>query len=64
MLPADDALDGDGLEPEVTVAISGLSLYTLHGISEAEREIGQRLVFDITIETGAVWWYTRLAPST
>jgi 7,8-dihydroneopterin aldolase/epimerase/oxygenase len=51
-LDADEALGGNGLEPEVTVSISGLSLYTRHGISEAERELGQRLVFDVTIEIG------------
>ena len=47
-----DELDGDG-EPEspaVSIEISGLSLYTRHGVSDAEREIGQRLVFDIVFE--------------
>ena len=37
-------------EPTVTVAIAGLSLYTRHGVSDAERELGQRLVFDIEFE--------------
>jgi dihydroneopterin aldolase len=36
----------------VTIEISGLSLYTHHGVSEAEREIGQRLVFDLRLELG------------
>jgi len=36
--------------PSVTIEISGLSLYTRHGVSEAERELGQRLVFDIAFE--------------
>ena len=27
----------------MTIEISGLSLYTRHGVSEAERELGQRL---------------------
>jgi dihydroneopterin aldolase len=51
----DDELDGFGDDgedtgPAVTVEISGLSLYTRHGVSEAERELGQRLVFDISFE--------------
>ena len=47
----DDALDreADG-SPTVTIEISGLSLYTRHGVSEAERELGQRLVFDVSFE--------------
>jgi len=52
--------DGDGWEEdeggvrhtEVTIEISGLSLYTHHGVSAAEREIGQRLVLDIRLEVG------------
>jgi 7,8-dihydroneopterin aldolase/epimerase/oxygenase len=36
--------------PAVTVEVTGLSLYTRHGVSEAEREIGQRLVFDVSFE--------------
>ena len=39
-------------ETEVTIEISGLSLYTHHGVSEAEREIGQRLLLDIRLEVG------------
>jgi dihydroneopterin aldolase len=50
----DDALDGrdgdDEGEPEVTIEISGLSLFTHHGVSEAEREVGQRLVVDLRLE--------------
>jgi 7,8-dihydroneopterin aldolase/epimerase/oxygenase len=34
----------------VTVEISGLSLFTHHGVSKAERETGQRLIFDISID--------------
>ena len=37
-------------EPAVTVEITGLSLYTRHGVSDAERELGQRLVFDVEFE--------------
>ena len=44
----DDIEEGE-LEPSVTVEVSGLSLYTRHGVSEAERELGQRLVFDVTL---------------
>jgi 7,8-dihydroneopterin aldolase/epimerase/oxygenase len=40
--------DEDG--PFVTVEIVGLSLYTHHGVGEAEREVGQRLVFDLSFE--------------
>ena len=36
--------------PAVSIEIAGLSLYTRHGVSEAERELGQRLVFDISFE--------------
>jgi dihydroneopterin aldolase len=39
-------------EPEVTIEISGLSLYTHMGVSEAEREVGQRLLIDIRIDAG------------
>jgi len=43
--------DDDSLtEPEVTVEITGLSLYTRHGVSDAEREVGQRLVLDISFD--------------
>ena len=31
------------------VEITGLSLYTHHGVSEAEREVGQRLVLDLRL---------------
>ncbi len=47
----DDDEDG-GSEPEVTIEISGLSLYTHLGVSAAEREVGQRLLIDIRIDVG------------
>ena len=51
----DDAFDEeDGPHTEVVVEISGLSLYTHHGVTEAEREIGQRLVVDLRLEIGDV----------
>jgi dihydroneopterin aldolase len=53
----DDDLDDDELDedrraasPAVTIEIAGLSLYTRHGVHEAERELGQRLVFDVSFE--------------
>ena len=46
-----DALDdGEGSEPLVTIEIVGLSLYTHHGVEEAERTVGQRLVFDLSFD--------------
>ena len=45
-----DQDDADSGAPTVTIEVSGLSLYTRHGVSEAEREIGQRLVFDVAFE--------------
>ena len=39
-------------EPEVTIEISGLSLFTHVGITAAEREVGQRLLLDIRIDVG------------
>ncbi len=50
---SDDDLDLDaGMQTVVTIEISGLSLYTHIGVSAAEREIGQRLLFDIRIDVG------------
>jgi 7,8-dihydroneopterin aldolase/epimerase/oxygenase len=48
----DDALDEDrqAAAPAVMIEITGLSLYTRHGVSAAERELGQRLVFDVAFE--------------
>jgi dihydroneopterin aldolase len=36
----------------VTIEITGLSLYTHHGVSDAEREVGQRLMLDLRLELG------------
>jgi dihydroneopterin aldolase len=47
----DDA-DQDGSEPEVTIEVSGLSLYTHVGVTAAEREVGQRLLLDLRIDVG------------
>jgi dihydroneopterin aldolase len=43
--------DEEGLE-SVTIEITGLSLHTHHGASQAEREVGQRLVLDLRLELG------------
>jgi 7,8-dihydroneopterin aldolase/epimerase/oxygenase len=53
----DDVEEGEGEghpEPEVTIEISGLSLYTHVGVSDAERELGQRLLLDLRIDVGEV----------
>ena len=39
-------------EPEVTIEISGLSLFTHVGVTAAEREVGQRLLLDMRIDVG------------
>src|ERR1700682_5960827 len=60
---ADGADDADELDDEhaadredtaesVTIEITGLSLYTHHGVTEAEREVGQRLVLDLRLDVG------------
>jgi dihydroneopterin aldolase len=48
----DDDEDEEGPEIGVTVEIVGLSLYTHHGVTAAEREIGQRLVLDVRFDIG------------
>jgi dihydroneopterin aldolase len=45
-----DEADEGGSEPEVTIEISGLSLFTHVGVSGAEREVGQRLLIDIRLD--------------
>jgi 7,8-dihydroneopterin aldolase/epimerase/oxygenase len=66
MDPEDGADDGEDLEDDpsdldedaeqgaesVTIEIAGLSLYTHHGVTEAEREVGQRLVLDLRLDVG------------
>jgi 7,8-dihydroneopterin aldolase/epimerase/oxygenase len=52
-LDPDDELDIEGgAQTVVTIEISGLSLYTHVGVGAAEREVGQRLLFDIRIDVG------------
>ncbi len=57
--PLEDDLDDEyddhedaAANTEVTIEVSGLSLYTHHGVTEAEREVGQRLVLDLRLEVG------------
>ena len=40
----------DGAESSVDVEIQGLSIYTRHGVTEAEQEVGQRLVIDVEFD--------------
>jgi dihydroneopterin aldolase len=50
-----DEDEGEGHpEPEVTIEISGLSLFTHVGVTDAEREVGQRLLLDLRIDVGEV----------
>ena len=47
--------EGEGhAEPEVTIEISGLSLFTHVGVTDAERQVGQRLLLDLRIDVGEV----------
>jgi len=41
---------GNGIDSSAEIEIRGLSIYTHHGVSEAEQEIGQRLEFDISFD--------------
>ena len=47
-----DEDDDELAEPVVSVEIVGLSVYTHHGVTAAEQEIGQRLIFDVEFELG------------
>jgi dihydroneopterin aldolase len=50
----DDDYDDEEIErTAVTVEVTGLSLYTHHGVSPAEREVGQRLILDLRFDAGA-----------
>jgi len=41
---------GNGSETSVEVELRGLSIYTHHGVTDAEREVGQRLEFDVSFD--------------
>jgi 7,8-dihydroneopterin aldolase/epimerase/oxygenase len=49
-----DDVDGEeeGSEPDVTIEVSGLSLFTHVGVTAAEREVGQRLLLDLRLDVG------------
>ncbi len=49
---ADDDGEEGRSEPEVTIEISGLSLFTHVGVTPAEREVGQRLLLDLRLDVG------------
>jgi 7,8-dihydroneopterin aldolase/epimerase/oxygenase len=49
---AEDRDDEEALEPEVTIEVSGLSLFTHVGVTAAEREVGQRLLLDLRLDIG------------
>jgi dihydroneopterin aldolase len=51
-LDDDDDDDEGHPEPEVTIEIGGLSLYTHFGVTAAERELGQRLLIDLRLDVG------------
>jgi len=40
----------DGPESAVEVELRGLSIYTHHGVSDSEQEVGQRLEFDLSFD--------------
>src|SRR5438445_593386 len=46
-LEGEEDVDDAGMQTVVTIEISGLSLYTHVGVTEAEREVGQRLVVGV-----------------
>ena len=48
----EDEDEDEAAEPTVTIEVTGLSLYTHHGVEAAEREVGQRLIFDLSFEVG------------
>ena len=39
-----------GTDSSVEVELRGLSIYTHHGVSDAEQEVGQRLEFDLSFD--------------
>jgi dihydroneopterin aldolase len=48
--PATLATVDDSAHPSVEVEVRGLSIYTHHGVTDAEQEVGQRLEFDLTFD--------------
>jgi dihydroneopterin aldolase len=48
-LPGEDDLE-ESEDTAVSIDITGLSIYTHHGVSKAEQEVGQRLLVDVSFE--------------
>jgi dihydroneopterin aldolase len=46
----DEDARADPADSYVTVEISGLSVFTHHGVTQAEQDAGQRLIFDISLD--------------
>jgi dihydroneopterin aldolase len=51
-LTEDDDDEREGPEVGVRIEIVGLSLFTHHGVTPAEREVGQRLLLDVRFDVG------------
>ena len=45
-----DEPGNNGIESRVEVDLRGISIYTHHGVSDAEQEVGQRLEFDLSFD--------------
>ncbi len=45
-----DEPNGNGIESRVEVDLRGISIYTHHGVTDAEQEVGQRLEFDLSFD--------------
>jgi 7,8-dihydroneopterin aldolase/epimerase/oxygenase len=43
---------GNGPDSTVGVELHGLSIYTHHGVTDAEQEVGQRLEIDVSMAVG------------
>jgi dihydroneopterin aldolase len=41
---------GNGMDSSVEVELRGLSIFTHHGVSDSEQEVGQRLEFDVSFD--------------
>jgi dihydroneopterin aldolase len=55
LTPDDDAYEDDddgGAETVVTVEVTGLSIFAAVGVTEAEREVGTRLLLDLRMDVG------------
>ena len=48
--PATLAAVDESAQSSVEVEVRGLSIYTHHGVTDAEQEVGQRLDFDLTFD--------------